>query len=346
VTRAVHQLLATFAPHDAVSNEARQICAVLRAAGYESEIYAAGIRPSAHDVVRPLNALAAGADDVLICHYSIWSEAVDRALAGPGRLVVRYHNVTPAHWLEGVNEVVAALCRSARARLGELAPRAALALADSSFNRLDLDDAGFGRSEVLPILLPPATPLPPPAPAAAPLIVSVGRLVPNKRIDELLRTFACYRRTCAPDAGLAIVGAADGFEAYALACRRLAEQLGIADPFAGRLDDAARDALLARAAAYLVCSEHEGFCVPLVEAMRAGLPIVARDFGAVAETLGGAGIAAPPEAGPAELAELLDLAVTDEGLRAAMASGRAERLAALDPAVVGGRLLELLGGVA
>ena len=138
MTRAVHQLLATFAPHDAVSNEARQIRAVLRAAGYESEIYAAGIRPSAHDVVRPLNALAADADDVLICHYSIWSEAVDRALAGPGRLVVRYHNVTPAHWLEGVNEVVAALCRSARARLGELAPRAALALAGRALSLIHI----------------------------------------------------------------------------------------------------------------------------------------------------------------------------------------------------------------
>ena len=85
----------------------------------------------------------------------------------------------------------------------------------------------------------------------------------------------------------------------------------IRDPFVGAIDDAAKQELLARASAYLVCSEHEGFCVPLVEAMRHDLPIVARAFGAVPETLGGAGIAAPPEAGPAELAELLHLAVTD-----------------------------------
>jgi len=178
------------------------------------------------------------------------------------------------------------------------------------------------------------------------VIVTVGRLVPNKRIDELLRTFACYQRTCVPEARLAIVGSGDGFESYAAACRRLAGDLGLADPFAGRLDDAALDALLRRATAYLACSEHEGFCVPLVEAMRRGLPIVARDFGAVAETLGGAGIAAPREAGPAELAELLHLAVTDAELGAALAAGRAERLAALDPTVIGGRLLELLGGIA
>ena len=341
---SVHQLLPTFAPHDAVSNEAVEMRAVLRAAGYASEIYAAGIRPSAHDVVRPLTALAAGPDDVLIVHYSIWSEAVDRALATPARLVVRYHNVTPAHWLEGVNEVIAALCRTARARLGELAPRAVLALPVSTFNRLDLDDAGFRRSEVLPIVLRSAEPVPP-APSDDHVIVTVGRLVPNKRIDEVLRTFACYRRTCAPAARLAIVGSGDGFEAYAAACRRLADELRVPDPFAGRLDDAALGALLQGATGYLVCSEHEGFCVPLVEAMRYGLPIVGRDFGAVAETLGGAGIAAPPEAGPAELAELLHLAVTDPALRSAMAAGRARRLAALDPRVVGGRLLELVGGI-
>jgi glycosyltransferase involved in cell wall biosynthesis len=296
--------------------------------------------------VRPLSALTAGPDDVLIVHYSIWSEAVDRALATPARIVVRYHNVTPAHWLEGVNEVIAALCRTARARLPELASRASLALPVSTFNRLDLDDAGFRRSEVLPILLRTTAPVPSAAPSAEHVIVTVGRLVPNKRIDEVLRTFACYRRTCAPTASLAIVGSGDGFEAYAAALRRLAGELGVPDPFTGRLDDGALAALLARAAGYLVCSEHEGFCVPLVEAMRYGLPIVGRDFGAVAETLGGAGIAAPPEAGPAELAELLDLAVTDPALRAAMEAGRAERLAALDPAVVGRRLLELVGGVA
>jgi len=344
--RAVHQLVPTFAPFDAVSNEAVQIRAVLRAAGYASEIYAAGIRPSAHDVVRPLDALAAGPEDVLVVHYSIWSAAVDRALATPARIVVRYHNVTPEHWLQGVNEVIAALCRTAVARLPELAPRTELALAVSTFNRLDLDDAGFRRREVLPILLASAEPVTAADAAGEHVIVTVGRLVPNKRIDELLRTFACYQRTCVPEARLAIVGSGDGFESYAAACRRLAGDLGLADPFAGRLDDAALDALLRRATAYLACSEHEGFCVPLVEAMRRGLPIVARDFGAVAETLGGAGIAAPREAGPAELAELLHLAVTDAELGAALAAGRAERLAALDPTVIGGRLLELLGGIA
>lgn len=343
--RAVHQVLPTFTAHDAVSNEAVEMRAVLRAAGYASEIYAAGIRPSAHDVVWPVTALAAGPDDVVIVHYSIWSGAVDRALASPARLVVRYHNVTPAHWLEGVNEVVAALCRTARARLPELAPRTVLALPVSSFNRLDLDDAGFRRSEVLPILLRPAGPAAPARPTGEHVIVTLGRIVPNKRVDEVLRTFACYQRTCVPEARLAIVGSPDGFEAYAAACRRLADELRVEHPFAGRLDDAALGALLAGAAGYLLCSEHEGFCVPLVEAMRHDLPIVGRDFGAVAETLGPAGIAAPPEAGPAELAELLHLAVTDPALRTAMAAGRADRLAALDPAVIGGRLLELVGGL-
>ena len=113
----------------------------------------------------------------------------------------------------------------------------------------------------------------------------------------------------------------------------------------GSVDEDTKGELLARASAYLVCSEHEGFCVPLVEAMRHDLPIVARAFGAVPETLGGAGIAAPAEAASAELAELLHLAVTDPALGAAMAAGRVERLAAFAPGIVGSRLLALVGGL-
>jgi glycosyltransferase involved in cell wall biosynthesis len=340
----IHQLIATLAPYDAVSNETRAMRDVLRAAGHTSSIYAENLHEAVRDEAEPLTRLTVRPGDVLLLHYSIWSAVVDRALEADARLVVRYHNVTPAHWFEGVNEIVAGLCRTARARLPELAPRTALALADSTFNAVDLEEAGIGPREVLPILLP-ADPAPVPARPTEPLIVTVGRLVPNKRIDEVLRTFACYERTCAPGSRLAIVGGDDGFEAYGKACRRLAAALGIRDPFVGAIDDAAKQELLARAAAYLVCSEHEGFCVPLVEAMRHDLPIVARAFGAVPETLGGAGIAAPPEAGPAELAELLDLAVTDPDLGAAMAAGRAERLAALAPERVGERLLELLGGL-
>ncbi len=343
----VHQVLATFAPYDAVSNEAVEIRAVLRAAGYESDIYADGIRPSAHDVVRPLAALEAGAGDVLLVHYSIWSDAVERALQDPARVVVRYHNVTPARWFEGVNEVVASLCRTARARLPELAPRAELAVADSSFNRLDLDDAGFRRSEVVPILVAPAGAGPVRTPSDEHLVVTVGRLVPNKRIDEVAARVRLLpphlpRRRAARDRRQRrrVRGVRAGVPAArgdARACRTRSSARSTT-PAATRSWRAPR--------CTSSCSEHEGFCVPLVEAMRHGLPIVARDFGAVAETLGGAGVAAPPEAGPAELAELLDLAVTDERLGAAMAAGRAERLATLDPAVVGRRLVELLREVA
>jgi L-malate glycosyltransferase len=341
--KTIHQLVATLAPFDAVSNETRAMRDVLRAAGYESDIYAENIHSAVRDEAEPLSALQVGAGDLLLLHYSIWSAAADRALDAGVPLIVRYHNVTPAHWFEGVNEMVAGLCRVARARLPELAPHTALALADSTFNALDLEEAGIGPREVLPILLddPPAVPSRP----DEALIVTVARLVPNKRIDEVLRTFACYERTCAPGSRLAIVGGDEGFEVYGKACRRLASALRIHDPFLGSIDEASKQDLLARASAYLMCSEHEGFCVPLVEAMRHDLPIVARAFGAVPETLGDAGIAAPEEANAAELAELLHLAVTDAGLGAAMAAGRRERLAALAPERVGARLLELVGGL-
>ena len=345
MTRAIHQLIATLAPYDAVSNETLAMQAALRAAGYRSEIYAENSAPAVRDSARPLAGFAPSPGDVVLLHYSIWSAAVEAALAAPGPLVTRYHNVTPPDWFVGVNDVVADLCRRARAGLADLAPRTALALADSSYNALDLAAAGFGRCERLPILLPDGPRLERTA-APDPLILTIGRLVPNKRIDEVLRTFACYQRTIAPAATLTIVGSDNGFEAYGAACRRLARALGLTGvDLVGSIDDAEKARLLARATVYLSCSEHEGFCVPIVEAMRAGVPVVARAFGAVAETLGGGGIAVPPDCGPAEIAELLELADRPE-IAAAIATGARERITAFAPAATAARLVELVRGVA
>jgi glycosyltransferase involved in cell wall biosynthesis len=194
--------------------------------------------------------------------------------------------------------------------------------------------------EVVPILLP-ERPLPAPTPrrAGSPLIVTVGRIAPHKRIDEVLRVFACYRRGCAPGAELAIVGSDTGFAPYARACRALAARLGIADAvrFTGVVTEEEKAAVLAGASAYLACTEHEGFCVPLVEAMRAGLPIVARAEAAVPETVGAGGIVVATR-DHAVLAELLH-AVADHPTARAASRREAGRY---EPAAVGRALVDAL----
>ena len=201
--------------------------------------------------------------------------------------------------------------------------------------------AGFPAVAVVPILLPE-----PPAPAAAtappaagPLIATIGRIAPHKRIDEVLRVFACYRRGCAPTARLVVAGSDAGFEPYGRACRALADRLGIAAAvdFVGVIAEADKHALLGLADCYLACTEHEGFCVPLVEAMRAGVPLVARAEAAVPETVGRGGVVVATR-DHAVLAELVHAVAGDPVARAA-SRREAERY---DPAVVGEQLVDAL----
>ncbi|TML54157.1 MAG: glycosyltransferase, partial [Actinobacteria bacterium] len=151
--------------------------------------------------------------------------------------------------------------------------------------------AGLGEATIVPLLLD----LPPEIPAngrgADPIVISVGRVVPSKRLEDVIKAFALYQRHRAPAASLAIVGSDSGFENYRLALARLVARIGANRVFfTGRISAEARDAWYRRAHVYLSMSVHEGFCAPLVEALAHGVPVVARGAGAVPETLQGAGL--------------------------------------------------------
>jgi L-malate glycosyltransferase len=335
--RAIHQLIGTLTPYDAVSNEALEMQEALRGLGYESELYGEDLIGPCRARARPLVDLSSRGDAAILLHYSTWSSAAVRALQLPNPLLVRYHNVTPPEWFVGVNDLAARTCGLARAALPALAERATLALADSEFNRQELVAAGFRRTAVLPILMQEG-PVGEAESGLEPLILTVGRIAPNKRIDEILRVFALFQRACRPDASLAIVGSGRYFELYHRACRKLADELEVRNVrFTGIVSQADKNALYARASAYLCLSEHEGFGVPLVEAMRWGIPILARARAAVPETLGSGGIVVDTRS-RAELAELLDLVVSDEPLRAEIRAGQRRELTRFESARVRERL--------
>ena len=342
--RRLNQVVGTLAPYDAISNEILQMQEALRAFGYLSEVFAEGTVGGSRDLARPLEALHYQGDAALLFHYSNWSGATVRALEFSGPLILRYHNVTPPEWFEGVNALGARLTRLARAALPTVAERTTLALAASEFSRQQLVEAGCERTAVLPILMPerpPGEPVPDPDP----LILTVGRIVPNKRVDEIIRVFAVYQRACRPNASLHIVGSGRWFEPYEHACRRLVDELTVRNVrFVGQVTEQGKHALYRRAAAYVCLSEHEGFGVPLVEAMRWGVPVLGRARGAVAETLGAGGIAVETKS-RAELAELLDLIVSDEGLRSRLRAGAQKELQRFERHTVRERLRSLLAEV-
>jgi glycosyltransferase involved in cell wall biosynthesis len=326
----VQQLLAAAARHDAVTGQALELHRLLEGWGYASEVAAEHVQPALAGIVRPLERLSPEPDAVIL-RYSIWSAAADAALeSGPRRLGLVYHNVTPPDFLRAVNPTLARLCHRARSRLELFAEEAHLAMADSAYNARELEEEGFEDVRVVPLLLRPQRRAAR-DPEGPPVVLTVGRVAPNKRLELLLRAFALFQRAHAPEARLVLIGSWEGFEPYRDALDRLLDRLGARGVrFLGVVDDAERDRWYDEAAAYACASAHEGFCAPLVEAMAAGLPVVAVGAAAVPETLGEGGLVLPDD-DPCVFAEALAAVTADPALRAALRAGAERRLAELAP---------------
>lgn len=292
-------------------------------------------------------------ETVCLFHFAIGSGAGRFIRRAPDRLVTRYHNITPPEFFAGFLPHLARQCHQGRRELRAFAPRSELALGVSEFNRAELQAAGFRRTGVLPI------PLDLDGFAAGarsasvgrlyadgrPNILFVGRIIPNKKIEDLLRVFAVYQRSIEPASRLLLVGDHWGYEPYLLRLQELARALLLEDVvFTGQVEDEELRAYYAASAAYVSMSEHEGFCVPLLEAMAFGLPVAAYDAGAVAETLGGAGVLLDDKR-PEIVAELLHRLVTDDTLRRAVLTGQERRLGQIRATDQRARLLETLAPV-
>lgn len=334
----VQQVISTAAPHDAVTGQALQLDDLLRRWGHRGEVYAENIHPDLAGRVRPLSRRPSDSRAVIL-RYSIWSGAVEDVLAtAPRRLGVVYHNVTPPEMIAAANPRVADLCRTARRRLHELAGRADVALADSEFNAVDLRAAGFAQVAIVPLVLPlPANRTTDPS-SRDRLVLTIGRLAPNKRLELLIQAFALMKATGFAEAELALVGSWDGFERYHSALVRFTQRLGVDGVrFLGRIGDRAREALVARAGLYVCASAHEGFCAPLVEAMAGGLPVLAVRGSAVTETVGTGGLLLP-HADPSDMAEAMRRVLSDPASMRLLAERGRARAHDFEPTAVARRL--------
>jgi len=351
VSRRVPQLLAALSYGDAIGNEALAIQCHLRAAGYESDIFAERVHPRMAHLARPFHEYreVSSPDTVCLFHFSIGSAAGRMVFHAPDRLVAIYHNITPAEFFLGFQPHLAGLCYHGRRELAAFAPRTALALGDSEFNRRELQAAGYRRTDVLPIVLDLDRYSQPASPVVRSLysdgrknLLFVGRIIPNKKIEDLLRVFAIYQRYLEPRSRLLLVGESRGFERYQRRLRERAAALRLDNVvFAGHVDDDDLRAYYSVADVFLCLSEHEGFCVPLVEAMNFGVPVVAFDAGAVAEALRGGGVLLK-EKRPEVVAELVHRVLTDAALRSAVMGTQERALAEVRATDFGALLRERL----
>lgn len=327
----VTQILCAAGPVDAVTNQGLACRRLFAGWGWDGEDFAAVLAPSMERrVIRPVRELGAAGGELLVVHYSGYAPALERLLDGSRRSLLISHNVTPARYFWSHEPIEGVRCTLAPAQLAELARRADAVAAVSEFNAAELRCAGARDVEVIPVLFDRAA-LPPAdgQPAGAPKVLFVGRLAPHKRQDLVIRAFARYRRD-APRAHLVLVGVpmSPEFEAQ---LRQLADELA---PGAVTIESAVPAERLwshyRSAHAFLCLSEHEGFCVPLLEAFHFGVPVIARDAAAVAETIGDAGVLLSGSDDLATVAELLHLVVGDVELREelrARAQLRLERFA-------------------
>jgi len=266
-------------------------------------------------------------------------------------LVVNYHNVTPPELMAPWDNHLALGQLRAQGDVRLLAPRTALAVADSRYNEAHLTTAGFTRTAVVS----PSAALgsagttsedaePPPGAGAGrgARWLAVGRVSPNKGLESTIAALAVARAHGDPDATLRLIGK-PATDSYVAALQRYVAELGLgaAVQFAGHASDATVASAYAVADVLVVTSEHEGFCVPVVEAMAAGLPVVAFDQGAVPEVLGGAGVLVSDK-DPYALAAAIAALLRDTPRRDALIAAGRQRLAVLHLPSAADRFVDLL----
>ncbi len=351
-SRCIHQLLPDFSYGDAIGNDVLGIQKVLRSWGLDSEVYAQHVHPKLAGVARPVWEYreVSGFNRVLLFHFSIGSEVSEFVRRLPDRKILIYHNITPPHFFRGINPEVERRCALGIEELKLLAPYFDLGLGVSEYNRQELEKAGFKKTGVLPIFLDfqdyylaPDEALKKDLTDGRINILHVGRIAPQKKIEDLIRVFYLFQARHRPDSRLILVGTDNGMRNYGRALRKMAEELGLKEKvtFAGFATFRELVTYYSQAQAYLCLSEHEGFCVPLMESMFFGLPVIAYLTGGISETLGGAGIGLK-EKNWEEIAETLALVIEDPVFREGIIAGQKERLKDLSLEANSARLRVLL----
>lgn len=339
----VHQFVPSLGYRDAVGTHALVTQEVLKRHGIGGRVWVEEVHPKVARRTRiytdfPRTLTSRSGRNVLLYQASTGSRGMaDFFAERPERKLLYYHNITPAELFEPFDPGGAMSLSRGREELKRLVPGTSLAMANSAYSAEELRRLGAPEVRVVPPYLPPGLDSTPHADHQAWLrrtkagvdVLFVGRIVPNKGHLHLLRAFAALREAVDPGARLFVVGR-QGPDAYMREIARLRERVGAGGVvFTGSVDDGRLAAHYREADVFCCLSLHEGFGLPLVEAMRAGLPVVAYDAGAVGETLGGAGVLLR-SLDPPFVAEVIYRVATDVSLRTEVLQRQSERVADLE----------------
>lgn len=350
----IHQLLPTISYGDAVSNDTFAMSEVISEMGIDNGIYAINIDSKISNRAKGINQLTVKSDDVVIFHMSTGSELsaiIPNLLAK--RKIIRYHNITPSLFFKKYSDSAFELSTKGRQQLQELNNCFSLALCDSNYNKKELDKLGYKNTKVLPIIMNYNDYNKEPDEAVIKKyrdgnvnILFLGRITPNKKQEDVIKSFYAYNKYINSGSRLFLIGSISGMDRYVASLKNLISELKLNDKVIMPGHSSFKEILAYYQIAdvFLCLSEHEGFCVPLIESMVFKVPIVAFDSCAVPETLGDSGIVVKQKKYDI-IAELIDIVITDSELKNKIINAQSKRLEYFDSIKVKSIFKEYLEGI-
>lgn len=335
----IHQILPTISYGDAIGNNAIEIKAVLETWGFKSEIFAQHIHPKLSLIAKSYTEYRkfSSPENILIFHFSIGSDISSFVKTLPDKKILIYHNITPYSYFTGINDTLANLLMNGRKELAEYSNFVDMALGDSEFNRMELEELGFKNTAILPIIVDFESYKQEPDQEILNKFnddftnfIFVGRISPNKKQDDIIRTFYYYNKCIDPKSRLFLVGSYDGLEKYYKLLEQLVKRLNLENVYiTGQVNIKELLAYYKLADVFISMSEHEGFCVPLLESMYFGIPIVAYNSSAIPYTLDNSGLLFNEKRFD-EIGELLNILLKSQKLKNKIIQKQKERLKEFD----------------
>ena len=320
----IHQFLTSYSYGDAIGNEALEIRHYLRKKGYRSEIFALFYHPKYSDQI--INYLEydkySREDNVIIFHFSIGSPVSKQFLRFKDKKAIIYHNITPHKFFLDYHRTLAKDCFKGRIELKNFVDKVDLALGDSEYNTKELIELGFKNTGVVPLVMNFNKFNSEVLPSFKNIfddnktnITYVGRIIPNKKIEDVIKSFYFYQKFFNSNSRLFIVGEYRGFERYFSAIQKLILKLGVKDVhISGHVPEDELISYFKLSDVYLHMSEHEGFCAPIPESYYLKIPVIAFNAGAVKETMNKGGLLVNHK-NYIKIASLIDTVINDKDLR-------------------------------
>lgn len=349
------QLVSSLNYGDAVGNEVIAFKRTLQEQGYATEIYTNNIhkkiQPDMAKLYKDMPPLRE--NDLVIYHYASECDISKDIKNFPCKVILRYHNVTPPEFFHGYDANAEKATANGLRQVKEIRPYIDFCLPVSKFNMDDLKAMGYTcPMEVLPILIrfddyaqePDQSVIDKYTTDGYTNLLFVGRMAPNKKVEDVVSAFAVYKESYDKTARLFLVGSFQEEDKYYQHLLRHIKKLGVEDViFPGHISFSAILSYYRIADVFLCMSEHEGFCVPLVEAMYFDVPVVAYNKCAVPDTMGHSGVVVA-EKNYEQIAQIIHEIVSDEDVKERMIGRQNTRLKDFDLAKLKRKFVAILAG--